>query len=278
HQHLALGLFIHLEMVPDRLPQRLQHLLKQFPPGTLQFEVGIQSFNPEVQARIARPWHYQRTMDNLRWLVAESGVHLHTDLLIGLPGESLASFAAGFDQLLAINPHEIQVGILKRLRGAPIAQYSEPFAMLYNPDPPYDLLANGQLDFLLLRRLKRLARYWDLFGNSGRFRHVRSLFAEQESAFAQFLQLSDWLYASIGRTHAISLREQFNYLYRGLCEALGWPEQVVQSALTKDWQNSSLQDPPDCLRGLAVKRAIRAPAGVPTRQRRHLTHQEAESL
>ncbi|MBF0096223.1 MAG: DUF4080 domain-containing protein [Magnetococcales bacterium] len=267
--HLDLGLFIHLEMVPDRLPLPLRALIVQFPPGTLQFEVGIQSFNPEVQARIDRRWQRAESLANLRWLVEESGVHLHTDLIIGLPGESLASFADGFDQLLAINPQEIQVGILKRLRGAPIARYSAEFAMVYNPDPPYDLLANDQLDFLLLRRLKRFARYWDLFGNSGRFQQVRTLFGQQGSAFGQFLQLSDWLYATIGRTHAISLRDQFSYLQRGLTEGLGWDAERVQTALIVDFQHSTLHDPPDCLKGVTGRPGMRRSDPLPARQRRH---------
>ena len=73
----------------------------------LQFEVGIQSFNEEVQQRISRRQDNAKTEANLRWLVHESPAHLHADLIFGLPGETLASFAAGFDRLHALGPHEI---------------------------------------------------------------------------------------------------------------------------------------------------------------------------
>ena len=92
-------LFVHFEVVPDHLPDRLKAMIAQFPPGVLQFEVGIQSFNVEVQQRISRRQDNDKTEANLRWLVEKSQAHLHTDLIFGLPGETLASFAAGFDRL-----------------------------------------------------------------------------------------------------------------------------------------------------------------------------------
>ena len=273
-RHISLGLFLHFEWVPDRLPQPLKEIIRQFPPGTLQFEIGIQSFDPEVQARIHRRQNREKSIENLRWILQHTDIHVHADLIIGLPGESLASFAAGFDQLAALNPHEIQVGVLKRLRGAPIQADSQAFGMVYNPDPPYDLLCNDRLDFATLRRLKRLARYWDLFGNSGRFHQVRGLICGQPEPFYTFLTLSDWLFTHIGRTHSIALRHQFDWLYRGLTEAFGWDRAVVLAALSKDFKGGALREPPDCLRGEPLDKPPR-PAqkkqATPARQTRHCT-------
>jgi len=106
------GLFVHFEVIPDHLPERLRAMIAQFPPGVLQFEVGIQSFNEEVQKRISRKQDNALTVANLRWLQQHSHAHLHTDLIFGLPGESLQSFADGFDRLYALRPHEIQLGLL----------------------------------------------------------------------------------------------------------------------------------------------------------------------
>ncbi|MDD2926808.1 radical SAM protein, partial [Rhodoferax sp.] len=118
-------LFLHFEVVPDHLPERLRHMLAQFPPGVLQLEVGVQSFNEAVQQTLSRRQDNAATEANLRWLLAHTHAHLHADLIFGLPGETLQSFADGFDRLLAIGPHEIQLGILKRLRGAPISRHTE---------------------------------------------------------------------------------------------------------------------------------------------------------
>jgi radical SAM superfamily enzyme YgiQ (UPF0313 family) len=108
------GLFVHFEMVPDRFPKQLREVVAQFPPGSLQFEVGIQSFNPKVGELISRRQDFLKIAENLSFLRRETGVYVHADLIAGLPGEDIESFGRGFDTLVALDPHEIQVGILKR--------------------------------------------------------------------------------------------------------------------------------------------------------------------
>lgn len=187
------GLFLHFEMVPDRLPEALRHLIVRFPAGSLQFEVGIQTFNPEVAARIALHRDFAKAADNLAFLRAQTGVHVHADLIAGLPGEDLESFARGFDRLLAMGPHEIQVGILKRLRGTPIRRHTEAFQMAYSPFPPYEILCNRDLSHLDLQRLRRFAGLWDKIGNSGRFPLTLPLLLEDTSPFWSFMRFCDWL-------------------------------------------------------------------------------------
>ncbi len=163
------GHFYHFEMIPDRLPSALREVITRFPPGSLQFEVGIQTFNEEVGNLISRRQNYARLEDNFRFLRTHTGVHLHADLIAGLPGETLASFAAGFDRLIGLGPQEIQVGILKRLRGTPIVRHDSEWQMLYSPSPPYEILQNRLIDFATMHKLRRFARFWDLVGNSGNF-------------------------------------------------------------------------------------------------------------
>jgi radical SAM superfamily enzyme YgiQ (UPF0313 family) len=166
---LSPELFVHFEMIPDRLPAELRELIARFPAGTLQFEVGIQTFDRQVEARISRRQNHDRLADNFQWLRQHSGVHLHADLIVGLPGETLESFGQGFDRLIGLGPQEIQVGILKRLRGTPIIRHDAEWQMVYNPHPPYEVLSTRTLDFATLARLRRFAKFWDLFGNSGNF-------------------------------------------------------------------------------------------------------------
>ena len=89
--------FAHFEVVPDHLPEALKEGIRAFPDGSLQFEIGIQSFNPVVQERISRKQNNQKAADNIRWLVEHSNAHLHVDLIAGLPGETIESFAIGFN-------------------------------------------------------------------------------------------------------------------------------------------------------------------------------------
>src|SRR5262249_28374435 len=163
------GLFLHFEMIPDRLPEGLREIIARFPPGALQFEVGVQSFNENVCELIHRRQDLARLEDNFRFLRSATGVHVHADLIAGLPGESLESFAAGFDRLIALGPQEIQGGILKGPRGPPIVPHEAPWEMRYHAHPPYEILQTRLIDFATMQKLRRFARYWDLVGNSGNF-------------------------------------------------------------------------------------------------------------
>jgi radical SAM superfamily enzyme YgiQ (UPF0313 family) len=262
--------FAHFEMVPDHLPEALKEMIARFPAGTLQFEIGIQTFNAEVQQRISRKQDNERAEANLRWLAGESRAHLHVDLIAGLPGESLESFAAGFDRLHALGPHEIQFGILKRLRGTPIIRHTRQYGLRFNPDPPYNILANDQLDFSTMQRLTRFARYWDLVANSGRFTHALPLLlrgGEADSAFANFLRLSDWLYARTGQTHQLALERLFELMREHLTTGRGMAAAIVQAALDEDYRLTGARGRPR--QGVSDHPAAFLPA-TPARQARHL--------
>src|SRR5687768_15099979 len=163
------GLFLHFEMIPDRLPEALRAIIARLPAGVLQFEVGVQTFNDEVSARISRRQDNAKLADNLRFLREQTGVHVHADLIVGLPGESIEIFGRGFDRLVALRPQEIQVGMLKRLRGTPIVRHDAEFGMVYSPHPPYEVLQTREIDFATMQRMRRFQRYWDLIANSGNF-------------------------------------------------------------------------------------------------------------
>lgn len=242
-ERLDEDLFLHFELIPDHLPDRLKDLIKQFPAGALQFEVGIQSFNPDVQKLISRKQNNAESKDNLRWLREHSHAHIHTDLIAGLPGEDLHSFAHGFNELVQLNPHEIQLGILKRLRGSPIIRHTEPFRMVYNPNPPYNILSTSLIDFQTMQRLNRFARYWDLIANSGRFAQTLALLL-QDDAFNRFLRFSDWLFALTNRTHQIALDRLFELVYRGLQEALNADQHQAREMLLQDYLRTGLKKPP----------------------------------
>jgi hypothetical protein len=251
------------------LPDALKDTIAKFPPGALQFEIGIQSFNPDVQANISRKQDDAKTAENLRWLRARTHAHIHADLIIGLPGESVESFARGFDRLVTLDPHEIQVGILKRLRGAPIARHTEAFDLRYNPQPPYNILANNLIDFATMQRLARFARYWDMIGNSGRFVHSKPLLLGDDP-FARFLRFSDWLYARTGQTHRIALDRLFEYVFDGMTTLLGADTETTRAALTRDYHESGARGAPKFLPGpLSVVENSAVSTTTTRRQARH---------
>ena len=282
----APGIFVHFEVVPDSLPDALKALIAQFPAGTLQFEVGIQSFNPEVQQRISRKQDNDKTAENLRWLVNESRAHVHADLIFGLPGETLQSFADGFDRLHALAPHEIQFGVLKRLRGTPITRHTADFAMVYDPQTPYTILQNSSVDFSVMQRIKRFARYWELIANSGRFSATLKLLLAPGSAFGNFLNFSDWLWRTTGKTHEFAFENLVDFLHAHLTGPRQIALDAVLAALLADYSASGARGRPKCLASrLDAERTSPAQAGSQARyagrQARHLhqqTHAEAIRL
>ena len=281
------GQFYHFELVPDRLPPELREVIAQFPPGALQFEVGVQTFNPAVGKNIRRRQDYERLAENLTFLRSRTHVHLHADLIIGLPGETMASFGAGFDRLIALAPQEIQVGILKRLRGAPIARHDATEQMIYRTRPPYEILQNRLIDFATMQRLRRFAKYWDLIGNSGNFVATKTLIWDSaaevvvgqasrlssSSPFAAFLQLSDWLYTRTGRTDSIALARLMELVFTYLTQERQLDAKLVAEVFWRDCQRAGRRDAPNFLRAFLPAenwQTIRPrDHSLPKRQARH---------
>ncbi len=270
-------LFLHFELVPDHLPDALKALIAQFPAGVLQFEIGIQSFNPAVQSRIARRQDNAQTEDNIRWLLAHSMAHLHTDLIFGLPGEGWQSFAAGFDRLFALGPHEIQLGLLKRLRGTPLARRSvagtlAEDGMVYAAEPPYTVQQTGAVDAQEVQRFARMARYWDLLVNSGRFAKASRLLLNAPSAFAAWADFSQWLWQRTASTHRLTPEALLDALFDYLTAERALPAHTVRSALLADYLASGARANPQALQGLLPRRekAAHHPKALAQRQSRHL--------
>lgn len=264
--------FVHFELIPDHLPDRLKAAIAKFPPGTLQFEIGIQTFDVATQARISRRQKNDVAEANIRWLHEHSHAHLHVDLIAGLPGEDLATFAAGFDRLVRMGPHEIQFGILKRLRGAPIARHTVEHGLRFNPEPPYNILSTHAIDFATMQRLTRFARYWDIVANSGRYpRTTRLLLGE--APFANFLALADWLYAKTNQTHALAHERLVHLLHEHLVEVRVLSKIETEAALLADYRDVGGRtrlafEAADSV--LPAPRPRKTATATPTRQARHL--------
>ena len=266
------GLFLHFEMIPDRLPEALRELIRQFPPGALQFEIGVQTFNDDVGELISRRQDVAALEQNFRFLREETGVHIHADLIVGLPGESFESFGAGFDRLLALDPQEIQVGILKRLKGTPIIRHDDEWQMVYSQHPPFEILQNKLLSFETITRLRHFARFWDLIGNSGNFVSSRKLIWEDASAFEQLMQLSDWILAREKKLHGISLVRLAEHVFEFLVTKRGLPAQRVAESIWQDYTRNGRRDRPQFLKPFELKSPLkRTESHGPRRQSRHAT-------
>lgn len=248
------GIFAHFELVPQRIPERLLGFLKRFPDGAVQLEAGVQSLDPEVTALIGRRQDPDEVLSTISRLLKETGCHIHADLVVGLPGQSPETFAADFDRLLATGVHEIQVGILKRLRGAPIARHEKTRAMAFNPSPPYEILRTDLIPYRRMQELKRFAAYFDRVRNSGRFPRASALLLDGPSPHALFAAFCGRAHETFGATHGISPTRMAGCLRAHLVEDRGIDGSLVDAALEED---------------LARTRRRKGEDALPARQRRH---------
>jgi radical SAM superfamily enzyme YgiQ (UPF0313 family) len=194
---------VHFEMVPSLFPPALRETLSRFPPGSLRLEVGIQTLNPEVAARINRAGcqnQAEQELDAIRFLREKTNAIIHADLIAGLPGEDLASFGNGFDRLLdclassKADNMEIQVGILKLLPGTPVSRHNDTFGMIYESLPPYEVRETSAVNAGDFLRIKNFARFWEIIVNRKLICFNAKIFT-----FEKFLVLSDSLYARFGK-------------------------------------------------------------------------------
>ncbi len=261
--------FAHFEVIPDHFPDALKAKLRRFPPGSLQLEVGIQTLDAEVAERISRPLKMDKIRENLRFLQEETRAHLHLDLIVGLPGESIEGFGRNLDALCALSASEIQVGILKKLSGTPLGRHDAAFDMRYSDMPPYDLLQNDRIDFMQMQRMKRFARFWDLYYNSGNFTATLPLLFEAGSVFERFYDFSLWIYAQTRSTWKISLERLGELLFEYLLHVRNLAETVVAKALVDDLLKLKGRALPSFLRPW-VQEKVKQMASVPGKQKRQL--------
>ncbi len=284
-ERIELGLFLHFEMVPDRLPSELRDLIKLFPNGALQFEIGIQTWNPVVAKLVSRKNDYAKVAENFKFLSEETGVHTHADLIVGLPAENLESFALGFDKLHELKPDEIQVGILKRLKGTPIIRHDQEWQMVYQNHPPFQILSTKSMDYLTLQKMNRFAKFWDLVANSGHFpEFTKAVFAapcpadnfsKNESVFWKFFELSNFLSHRHPQLHSIHLANLGESLFLYLTEILLFPENSAANIIFSDYCGKGGRALPGYLKPFIQDYVFRPvaksnlQASAPERQSRH---------
>jgi len=236
-------LYLHFEVVPDNLPEKLKEILQRFPANSLQFEIGVQTFDSDIQNLISRKQNNDKTKENIVWLRENTGAHLHTDLIFGLPSDTLSNFGHSFDKLISLNPHEIQMGILKRLRGAPLNRHTDNYQLKYNPEAPYNILTTQDISFNEMQRVNRFARYWDMIGNSGRFHNTLPLILSAQP-FERFMELSDKIHILAGSSWKIALKRLFELIYSVLTEEFKLTSEEVKHHLALDYARAKLKGIP----------------------------------
>ncbi len=163
------GTEFHFEVVGDLLNDDMMRFLATVPQGMFQFEIGVQTTTEDVQETIHRKQSNTKLFKTIETLIQQDRIHLHCDLIFGLPGETLDELLESFTEVLKLKPHELQLGFLKFLPGAPIRDQIESHEYRYLSFPPYELLSHKNLSAEEVRFLKQFAEVFDLFYNTQRF-------------------------------------------------------------------------------------------------------------
>jgi len=266
--------FVHFEVIPDHFPAALKQRMTKFTPATLQLEIGIQTLNLDVAKNIHRNLKMKKIEENIAFLEHETSAHMHLDLIVGLPGEDLQSFGRGLNQLWAMSASEIQIGILKKLAGTTLHRHDDAYGMVYSDKPPYDILKNNVLSFEDIQQMKRFARFWNLYYNSGNFKKsIVSLWSDGD-VFQHFFAFSLWVYQQTNSTWKISLERlaQLFFVYRTTVQQTS--ESELAALLLQDIMKLEGRKVPNFLKPFAgdldVHRRLKV-KGQNKRQLRHLT-------
>ncbi len=234
---------LHFEINPDRLHAGVASRIASFPKNALHLEAGVQTLNPRVSETVGRSADTEKTLANLRFLTQGTGAAVHADLIFGLPGEDEASFARGFNTLVGTcHPPEVQVNLLKGLPGTRLACDAAAFGLVFNAEPPYELLRSDAMDFSALTRLQRFARCWELVHNRRRFPNaVQALHdACKGDYYSTYQTLAARIHAQEGKLFAIGFPSMTRHLRSHLVEACGLSALTADALLAADTNGKTL--------------------------------------
>ena len=195
----------HFEIVADRLRPDEIEWLATVPAGLFQFEIGVQSTCEKTLQAIGRQNNWQHLRQNVQALLRPQNIHLHLDLIVGLPFEGLAEFRQSFNDVYALKPHMLQIGFLKMLPGTPLRSQSGEYDMVYLEHPPYEILTNRFLSYAEIRQLKQMEEVFNQTYNSGRFSQTLTYLVKvfAGDAFLFYNELTLWWEAKglLGSSH-----------------------------------------------------------------------------
>lgn len=184
----------HFEIAGDILREDEIALVAKMRPGLVQFEIGVQSTNTDTLREIRRVMDIEKLKQVVAALKAAHNVHIHLDLIAGLPYEDYDSFARSFDDVYAMEPEQLQLGFLKVLKGSYMAEMAESYGLVYTDYAPYEVLYTNWLSFTEICRLKRIEEMVEIYYNSGHFAHSLPVMIADfgQGAFAFYEALADF--------------------------------------------------------------------------------------
>ena len=208
----------HLEMEPELMTEWETNILCETPPGRIQIEVGVQSTHKKTLDAINRYNDWPYIQKSIRPIIQAGRTHVHMDLIVGLPHEDFNRFGQSFNDLFSLQPHALQIGFLKLLKGSGVRRMRE-YKYVADPLAPYEVLSTHVLPYDDVRFLKYFEDVFERFYNSERFRTTFGYIGQQlihgeTDAFTYFCDMTHaWLKEG---NHKVNLKDidQIEFLYR----------------------------------------------------------------
>lgn len=226
----------HFEISADLLTDEDIELLNSVPKGRFQFEIGVQSTNEEVVRNINRTMNIEKLGQRVKELRLPDNIHLHLDLIAGLPGEDYESFVESFNKVYSFNPHVIQLGFLKLLKGSQMKAEEEQWGMIYSPYAPYEIIRNNYISYEELAILKKVEAIVDKYYNSGNFESIlRFIMPNFNSAFDFFLGLAEFFQGKGYFSRTISGVDYYRILIEFYQEQVGKEVSILKDILKYDY-------------------------------------------
>lgn len=183
----------HFEIAGEFLTDSELGLLEKMRPGQVQLEIGVQSTHERTIREINRPADFGRLSQAVRSLKQGGNIHIHLDLIAGLPYEDMECFKNSFNEVFSLKPHQLQLGFLKVLKGSPLAENCTAYGLKYSDAPPYEVLETKWISYGQLLQLKAVEEMVEVYYNSGQYTQgLERLLDAFDSPFALFEKLGAW--------------------------------------------------------------------------------------
>ncbi len=226
----------HFEIAADLLDEKLIELLSTSPEGLIQLEIGIQSTNNKTLETSCRKTDTEKVLSNVSKLTALGNINIHTDLIAGLPGESLEEFRKSFNDVYPLRSHQLQLGFLKILHGTKMEEISRDFDFVFSPFSPYEILSNKDLSHDDILFLKKFEDVFEKIYNSQRFilslKKLEKLF---ETPFEMFKKITEFFEENSLSFVSVSTREIYNILHRFFEEKISSDTKAFDEKLLSDF-------------------------------------------
>lgn len=225
----------HFEIGGDLLREEDFELLRKFRPGLVQFEIGVQSTNPETITRIRRKMNLGRLWENVERVRTGHNIHQHLDLIAGLPGEDYESFHRSFNDVYKARSEQLQLGFLKILKGSFMEEAKGEYGIQYSVQPPYEVLSTNWLSYDDILRLKQVEEMVEIYYNSYQFPASMVLLELcRGDAFRMYEQLAGYYerHGYFDRKH--SRHARYEILWDYICESFPERRDDFRQTLTYD--------------------------------------------